>query len=133
MGQYEVEIIKFNGSFKNLTDLNKDIRDTRSELVLNLEDSLLSTSIPTLDIFGIITGWYKTGEVGLISQDEGYIEDVYHLSTNFYNLFDDKTCDIISSYLTEGSKLVISFKYEHPIYFIFEPGSWERKIEKDLF
>ena len=130
---YSVSIIKFTGGFTNLAQLNADLAaNTASEFMGILNEAATDQGISPLRLFAPPT--YGSGSIGIISQDEGSIFDNHNEITNYYVMFDDSDCDIISSYLLPGSKLVISFHYDvEQEFYVFEHNTWSKIDIKNLF
>lgn len=106
---YNVKIVKFEGSFDDMAQLNADLRSlvTTSEFMAVLNESATYSGIPNVDLFGISR--YTPGNLGLISQDEGSVDNSHYECARYYLDFDNEMCKVIQNHLTENSVLAISF------------------------
>ncbi|AXH72423.1 MAG: hypothetical protein [Caudoviricetes sp.] len=108
---YNVKIVKFEGSFDNMDQLNADLRKLipTSEFMETLDEAANSSGISNVDLFGITTTHYDPGKLGLVSQDEGSVDNDHYQCARYYIDFDNEMCEVIKSHLTENSLLAISF------------------------
>lgn len=106
---YNVKIVKFEGSFDDMAQLNADLRSlvTTSEFMAVLNEAAVDSGIPNVDLFGISR--YTPGNLGLISQDEGSVDNIHCECARYYLDFDNEICEVIQNHLTENSVLAISF------------------------
>lgn len=106
---YNVKIVKFEGSFDDMAQLNADLRSlvTTSEFMAVLNEAAGYSGIPNVDLFGISR--YTPGNLGLISQDEGSVDNIHSECARYYLDFDNEICEVIQNHLTENSVLAISF------------------------
>lgn len=127
---YTSYIVKFDGSFDDMDKLNRDLRNSNSSFMEELIDTASECGIKQMDFFGISSN----GDVGLISSDEGSVDDEHNKASYFYRIFDDEMADCIASHMTDGSKLIITFCFDIEDYnFIFEKDTWKMLEKKDLF
>lgn len=112
--QNTIKIVKYEGDgIDDLNALNDDLRSLKtSEFMDNLIESATDYGITNVNLFGITTGYMDAGKLGLISQDEGSVDnDYWQLTRTCYDL-DNSMLNVISNHLKEGSKLVISITDE---------------------
>lgn len=119
--QNTIKIVKYEGSgIDDLNALNDDLRSLKtSEFMDNLIESATDSGITNVNLFGITTGHWNPEQLGIISQYEGSLDNVYSQITNTYYHFDNDMLKVISDHLKEGSKLVIS---------ITDDGGWDQII-----
>lgn len=111
--QNTIKVVKFEGGFDDMTALNNDLRAlTASDFIDCLIETATDSGITNVNLFGITTGYLNPGQLGLISQDEGSLDNDYCQLTRTYCDFDNDMLKVISDHLKEGSKLVISITDE---------------------
>lgn len=130
---YTVSIVKFIGGFDDITKLNLELENNiSSEFMEPLIESANDQGISPLRFFSASD--LDPAKMGMISQDEGTIDDSHYEVSNYYNLFDDSDCDIISSHIVPDGKLVISFHFQdEQTFYVFEHNKWNSIDVEDLF